>query len=222
MRDGAKLFASVYVPKDVFSDSKSYPIIMQRTGYGVPPYGIEEYRTNLGPSEMFAREKFIFVYADVRGRYLSEGKYVVIRPHNPNKGPKDVDENSDTYDTIDWLIHNVPGNTGKVGMWGISQPGFYVTAGMIDAHPALVAVSPQAPVTDYYMGDDSYHNGAFMLAHRFNFYMGFRDREGDPETPQPTLPFQFGTPDGYDFYLSLGSLRTRMRSTSSISSRCGI
>jgi len=207
MRDGIKLFTSVYVPKDVFSDGKKYPIVMQRTGYGVPPYGIEQYRANLGPSELFAREKFIFVYQDVRGRYLSEGQYVVIRPHKPVKsGPKDTDENTDTYDTIEWMIHNVPGNTGKVGMWGISQPGFYVTAGMIDAHPALVAVSPQAPVTDYYMGDDSYHNGAFMLAHRFNFYMGFRDREGDPERPQPTLPFQFGTPDGYDFYLSLGSL----------------
>lgn len=207
MRDGVKLFTSVYVPKDVFTDNRSYPILMQRTGYGVPPYGIEEYRSNLGPSELFAREKFIFVYQDVRGRYLSEGDYVVIRPHKPVKnGPKDTDENTDTYDTIDWLIHKVPGNTGKVGMWGISQPGFYVTAGMIDAHPALVAVSPQAPVTDYYMGDDSYHNGAFMLAHRFAFYMGFRARAGDPEPPQPTLPFQFGTPDGYNFYLAMGSL----------------
>ncbi len=207
MRDGVKLFTSVYVPKDVFIDNRTYPILLQRTGYGVAPYGIEQYRSNLGPSELFAREKFIFAYQDVRGRYLSEGEYVVIRPHKPVKnGPKDTDENTDTYDTIDWLIHQVPGNTGKVGMWGISQPGFYATAGMIDAHPALVAVSPQAPVTDYYMGDDSYHNGAFMLAHRFAFYMGFRAREGDPEPPQPTLPFQFGTPDGYDFYLAMGSL----------------
>ncbi len=207
MRDGVKLFTAVYIPKDVFSDNKTYPMMMQRTGYGVPPYGIEQYPNNLGPSDFFAREKFIFVYQDVRGRYLSEGKYVLIRAHNPAKnGPKDTDENSDTYDAIEWLIHNVPGNTGKVGMWGISQPGFYVTAGMIDAHPALAAVSPQAPVTDYYMNDDVYHNGAFMLAHRFNFYMGFRDREGEPEPPQPALPFQFGTPDGYDFFLSMGSL----------------
>ena len=207
MRDGAKLFTSVYVPKDVFIDNRTYPIVMERTGYSVAPYGIEQYRASLGPSELFAREKFIFVYQDVRGRYLSEGEYIVIRPHKPVKsGPGDIDESTDTYDTIDWLIHHVPGNTGKVGMWGISQPGFYVTAGMIDAHPALVAVAPQAPVTDYFMGDDSYHNGAFMLAHRFAFYMGFRPREGEPETPQPTLPFQFGTPDGYDFYLSMGSL----------------
>ena len=99
-------------------------------------------------------------------------------------GPKDTDESTDTYDTIDWLVKHVPGNNGKVGIWGISQPGFYATAGMIDAHPALVAVAPQAPVTDYYMGDDVYHNGAFMLAHRFSFYMGFRNREGDPAPPR--------------------------------------
>jgi putative CocE/NonD family hydrolase len=207
MRDGIKLFTSVYVPKDVFTDGRTYPILMQRTGYGVAPYGIEQYRANLGPSDLFAREKFIFVYQDVRGRYMSEGEYIVIRPHKPVKsGPKDVDESTDTYDTVEWLIHNLPGNTGKVGMYGISQPGFYVSAGMIDAHPALVAVAPQAPVTDYYMGDDSYHNGAFMLAHRFSFYMGFHLRTGDPAPPPTTAPFQFGTPDGYDFYLQMGSL----------------
>ena len=207
MRDGVKLFTSVYIPKDVFNENRTYPMMLQRTGYSVAPYGIDQYRANLGPSELFARDKFIFVYQDIRGRYLSEGDYVVIRPHKPVKnGPKDTDESTDTYDTIDWLVKNVPGNTGKVGMYGISQPGFYATAGMIDAHPALVASAPQAPVTDYYMGDDSYHNGAFMLAHRFNFYMGFRAREGDPEPPQPALPFQFGTPDGYEFFLEMGSL----------------
>lgn len=206
MRDGVKLFTSVYIPKDVFSDGKRYPIMLQRTGYSVAPYGIEQYRTSLGPSELFAREQFIFVYQDVRGRYLSEGEYVVIRPHNPKKSARDIDESTDTYDTIDWLVKNLPGNTGKVGMYGISQPGFYVSAGMIDAHPALVAAAPQAPVTDYYMGDDSYHNGAFMLAHRFAFYMGFRLREGEPAPPPQPTPFQFGTPDGYDFYLDLGPL----------------
>jgi putative CocE/NonD family hydrolase len=207
MRDGVKLFTSVYVPKDVFSEGRTYPIMLQRTGYSVAPYGIEQYRGNLGPSELFAREKFIFAYQDVRGRYMSEGQYVVIRPHKPVKSsPQDIDESTDTYDAVDWLIRHVPGAVPKVGMYGISQPGFYVTAGMIDAHPALVAAAPQAPVTDYYMGDDSYHNGAFMLAHRFAFYMGFRQREGDPEAPAPNIPFQFGTPDGYDFYLELGSL----------------
>src|SRR5262245_23898200 len=208
MRDGVKLFTSVYVPKDVFTDGRTYPIMMQRTGYSVAPYGIEQYRANLGPSDLFAREKFIFVYQDIRGRYMSEGDYVVIRPHKPVKsGPKDTDESTDTWDTIDWLVKHLPGNNGKVGMYGISQPGFYATAGMIDAHPALAAVAPQAPVTDYYMGDDSYHNGAFMLAHRFAFYQGFRAREGgDPEVPPASPAFQFGTPDGYNFYLELGSL----------------
>jgi putative CocE/NonD family hydrolase len=207
MRDGAKLFTSVYIPKDVFSDARTYPILMQRTGYNVGPYGADQYRAALGPSELFERDKFIFVYQDVRGRFMSEGEFITIRPHKPLKsGPKDTDESTDTFDTIAWLIKNVPGNTGKVGMWGISQPGFYATAGMIDAHPALVAVSPQAPVTDYFMGDDVYHNGAFMLAHRFAFYQGFRNRVGEPAPPPRAIPFDFGTTDGYDFYLSMGSL----------------
>jgi putative CocE/NonD family hydrolase len=207
MRDGVRLFTAVYVPKDVFADGKTYPIMMQRTPYSVPPYGVDQYPATLGPSELFARDKFIFAYQDVRGRYMSEGEYVVNRPYKPAKNsPKDIDESTDTYDTVAWLIQNVPGNSGKVGMWGLSQPGFYATAGMIDAHPALVAVSPQAPVTDYYMGDDVYHNGAFMLAHRFSFYMSFQPRDGDPAPPKPRVPFQYGTPDGYQFYLDLGPL----------------
>ncbi len=207
MRDGVNLFTAVYVPKDVFSDGKTYPLMIVRTPYGISPYGVDQYPAILGPSEFFTRDKFIFVYQDVRGRYMSEGQYTVNRPHKAVKaGPSDTDESTDTYDTVDWLIHHIAGNTGKAGMWGISQPGFYATAGMIDAHPALVAVSPQAPVTDYYLGDDVYHNGAFMLAHRFSFYLGFQPREGDPEPPKPRLPFQYGTPDGYQFYLDLGPL----------------
>lgn len=207
MRDGVKLFTSVYIPKDVFGDGRTYPILLTRTPYNVAPYGIDQYRAGVGPSELFEKEKFIFAYQDVRGRFMSEGQYVLIRPHMPVKsGPQDTDESTDTYDTIDWLVKHVPGNTGKVGMYGISQPGFYVTAGMIDAHPALVAVAPQAPVTDYYMGDDVYHNGAFMLAHRFSFYMAFRGRVGEPAPPPLALPFQYGTPDGYDFFLGMGSL----------------
>jgi len=207
MRDGVRLFTAVYVPKDVFSEGKTYPIMMIRTPYSIPPYGVDQYPAVLGPSELFTRDKFIFVYQDVRGRYMSEGEYTINRPHKPAKnGPKDTDESTDTYDTIAWLLQNVPGNTGKAGLWGVSQPGFYATAGMIDAHPALVAVSPQAPVTDYYMGDDVYHNGAFMLAHRFSFYMGFQPREGEPEPPKPALPFRYGTTDGYEFYLDMGPL----------------
>ena len=130
-----------------------------------------------------------------------------MKPHLANKlGPKDTDESTDTYDTIEWLIHHVPGCEPKVGMWGISQPGFYASAGMINAHPALLAVSPQAPVTDYYLGDDDYHNGAFMLAANFGFYQNFRPRAGEPAPPQPALRPDFGTTDGYQFFLDMGSL----------------
>jgi putative CocE/NonD family hydrolase len=206
-RDGMRLFVSVYVPKDVFTEGRTYPVMMSRTPYSVAPYGVDQYRAALGPSELFSKEKFIFVYADVRGRYLSEGAPTQLKPHVANKaGAKKTDESTDTYDTIDWLIHHVPGCEPKVGLWGISQPGFYASAGMIDAHPALLAVSPQAPVTDYYLGDDDYHNGAFMLAANFGFYQNFKPRTGDPAPPEPALPARFGTPDGYRFFLDMGSL----------------
>ena len=209
MRDGVKLFTSVYVPKDAAGEGKTYPIMLERTPYSVRPYGEDQYPAALGPSDLFAREKFIFAYQDVRGRNLSEGEYSPIRPYKPvKKDARDTDESTDSYDTIDYLVKNVPNNTGKVGIWGISQPGFYATAAMLDAHPALVAASPQAPVTDYYLGDDSYHNGAFMLAHRFSFYQGFKLREdgAPPTVPTVVTPFDYGTPDSYDFYLALGSL----------------
>lgn len=207
MRDGVKLFTSVYVPKDVVADGKTYPILLTRTPYNVKPYGADQFRGDLGPSELFARDKFIFVYQDVRGRYMSEGDFTIIRPYKPVKNsPKDTDESSDAYDTIDWLIKNIPGNSGKVGIWGISQPGFFASAALIDAHPALVAVAPQAPVTDYYLGDDSYHNGAFMLAHRFSFYQGFKPQVEPGPPPPQTVPFDYGTPDAYEFYLTMGPL----------------
>lgn len=202
MRDGIRLFTSVYVPKTCATPQ---PIVMQRTPYSVAPYGIDNYRTTIGPSEHFLKEGVIAVYQDVRGRYLSEGDWVEVRPHNPKKTAKDIDESSDTYDTIDWLVKHVPCNNGRVGMWGISYPGFYVSAGMIDAHPALKAVSPQAPVTDYFLGDDSFHNGAFMLAANFGFYTNFPVRP-QPTRPEPRPAYDFGTPSGYDFYLQMGPL----------------
>ncbi|HEY1378546.1 MAG TPA: CocE/NonD family hydrolase [Gemmataceae bacterium] len=201
MRDGAKLFTAVYVPKD---DSKPYPVLMTRTPYSVGPYGADRYKSDLGPSPQFAKEGYVFVYQDVRGRYLSEGEYVNVRPQNPHKGPRDVDESTDTYDTIDWLVKHVP-NNGRVGQYGISYPGFYTAAGMIDAHPALKAASPQAPVTDWFVGDDFHHNGALFLPHAFNFLANF----GRPR-PEPTTKngprFEHGTPDGYDFFLKMGPL----------------
>ncbi len=204
MRDGVKLFTSVYVPK---SCGTPYPILLNRTPYSVAPYGVDQYRSQIGPSDHFMKDGFIVAYQDVRGRYMSEGSWTEVRPHIPNKQQgSETDESTDTWDTIEWLVEHIPCNNGRVGMWGISYPGFYVSAGMIDAHPALKAVSPQAPVTDYFLGDDSFHNGAFMLAANFGFYTGFRVREGGPQPPEARVPFDYGTADGYDFYLGLGPL----------------
>src|SRR5262249_43056233 len=148
MRDGVRLFTSIYTPKDT---SQQYPILMMRTPYSVGPYGKDAYRSSLGPNYLFTKEGYIFVYQDVRGCYMSEGKFVDMRPHIDKKTTKqDIDESSDTYDTIEWLLGNIPNHDGKVGQWGISYPGFYSSAGMIDAHPALRAVSPQAPIADWF------------------------------------------------------------------------
>lgn len=204
MRDGTKLFTSVYLPKDT---SKTYPIMMQRTPYSVGPYGIDNYRPGLGPSDGFATEGFIFVYQDVRGRYLSEGTFVDVPQHKQSlTGPRDFDESTDTYDTIEWLVKNLPRNNGKVGMWGISYPGFYAAFSLIHAHPALKAVSPQAPMGDVGDGDDSYHNGALFLAANFGFFTSFKPRGPVPERSSPRDRFEFGTPDQYDFYLRMGPL----------------
>ena len=204
MRDGARLFTSVYSPK---ACDAPHPILLNRTPYSVAPYGVDLYRESIGPSEHFTKAGFIVAYQDVRGRYMSDGTWVEVRPHNPAKTSlQDTDESTDTWDTIDWLVKHVPCNNGRVGMWGISYPGFYVSAGMIDAHPALKAVSPQAPVTDYYLGDDAFHNGAFMLAANFGFYTFFKPRPGDPQPPQQGLRFEYGTPSGYEFFLRMGSL----------------
>lgn len=203
MRDGVKLFTSIYAPKD---QSQKYPIMLNRTPYSVSPYGANTYKDALGPSENFQKEKFIFVYQDVRGKFMSEGEWVEVRPYKPKKnGPKDIDESSDTYDTIEWLLKNVPNNNGRVGMWGISYPGFYTSMGVIDAHPALKAASPQAPIADWFIGDDWHHNGTFFLPHAFNFYATL----GKPR-PEPTKEFPprfvHGTPDGYRFFLDMGPL----------------
>ena len=201
MRDGVHLFTSVYVPKDT---SHSYPFLIDRTPYSVAPYGVDKYRTHLGPSPDFDKSGYIFVFQDVRGRYMSEGHFVEMTPHiDHKKSNKDVDDSSDLYDTIDWLLKNVPNNNGKAGIWGISYPGFYTSASMIDSHPALKAASPEAPMTNLFMGDDAYHGGAFMLAANFGFYAFFRPQD-NPQLPQPSVPFDFGTKNGYKFYLNVG------------------
>jgi uncharacterized protein len=203
LRDGVKLFTSVYVPKDT---TQKYPMIMQRTPYSVAPYGPDAYRSQLGPSLPFAKEGFIFVYQDVRGRNLSEGDFMWMKPFKPKKtSPKDTDEATDTWDTIEWLLKNIPNNNGRVGMWGISYPGHYSAQALIDPHPALKAVSPQAPMADNWLGDDMHHNGALFLAHAFNFIIGF----GRPRTgpgPQGGPRFDHGMNDGYKFFLEMGAL----------------
>ena len=198
MRDGARLFTAVYAPKD---GSQRYPFLITRTPYSVSPYGVDQYPAQLGPSDHFQKDGFIFVYQDARGRYMSEGEFQQVRPFNPSKGPRDVDESTDTYDTIEWLLKNVPNNNGRAGMIGISQPGFHVAASIINSHPALKAASPQAPTADYYMGDDVYHNGAFMLGANFGFYSAFVPRGVTPEPPKPALRFDPATPDMYEFFL---------------------
>jgi putative CocE/NonD family hydrolase len=204
MRDGVKLFTSVYVPKD---DTKPYPILLSRTPYSVAPYGIDNYRTSVGPSELAAREGYIFAYQDVRGRWMSGGEFVNMTPHKAQKrGPTDVDESTDTYDAIDWLVKHVPNNNGRVGTYGISYPGFYTAAGMIDSHPAHKAASPQAPIADWFVGDDFHHNGALYLPHAFNFFNGFGRARPGPTTAPPGPLVDHGTMDGYQFFYDLGPM----------------
>jgi putative CocE/NonD family hydrolase len=201
MRDGVKLMTSVFVPKDT---TKTYPILMKRTPYNVSPYGDDKYPARLGPSEHFVKAGYIFVNQDVRGRFASEGEFIQVTPHNPNKTkPTDVDESSDTYDTIEWLLKNVPQHNGRVGMYGISYPGFYAAAGMIDAHPALKAVSPQAPVGDWYF-DDFLHHGSFFLAHAFKWLSGNATERQTPTT-EPAIPYVYPMSDGYKMFLEAGS-----------------
>jgi len=205
MRDGVKLFTAIYEPKDT---KQKYPIMFDRTCYSIAPYGPDNFRTVLGPDELFAREGYIFVYQDVRGRYMSEGEYEDVRPYIPNKSGKQIDETSDTYDTVDWLIKNVANNNGRVGVYGISYPGFYTSMAGIDGHPAVKAISPQAPVSDWFHGDDMHHNGAFFLAQNFNFYAYFGQQRTTPTGTNDYLkPFPWGTPDGYKFYLQMGGLK---------------
>ncbi|MFM9911801.1 MAG: CocE/NonD family hydrolase, partial [Chitinophagaceae bacterium] len=203
MRDGVNLFTVLYTPKDT---SEIYPIIMERTPYSCAPYGVGKFPTGLGPNKLLDQEKYIFVVQDVRGRYKSEGNFEEMTPGVFNKKDKKlVDESSDTFDTIEWLLKNTR-NNGKVGLFGISYPGFYASASLPNAHPAIKAVSPQAPVTDEFIGDDCYHNGAFFLLDNFDFYNYFdgkKDANGENYAPV----FKSRTNDAYSFFLKMGPLK---------------
>ena len=205
MRDGVKLFTSIYEPKD---KSVKYPILMMRTPYNVRPYG-DTIKNLLGPNQLYAREGYIFVYQDVRGRWMSEGQFEDVRPDIENRTPKDIDESTDAYDTIDWLVKNVGNNNGRVGIYGISYPGFYASAGSIDSHPALKACSPQAPVSDWFRGDDMHHNGALFLAQNYHFFSSFGQPRPTPTSENKYLKPWTGrqTPDDYDYFLDAGGLK---------------
>jgi putative CocE/NonD family hydrolase len=206
MRDGTRLFTVVYVPKDA---SKSYPFMINRTPYsagvyadGELHYGEDWFPTSIGPSKEFEDAGYIFVKQDVRGRYMSEGRWQEMTPHaKANRAAGEGQESQDMFDTMEWLLRHVPNNNGKAGIYGISYPGFYTAASIIDSHPAIKAASPQAPVTDLYMGDDSYHGGAFMLAANFGFYANFVEQKNPTTGPKNRESFDYGAADAYDFFL---------------------
>ncbi|PIQ11042.1 MAG: X-Pro dipeptidyl-peptidase [Ignavibacteriales bacterium CG18_big_fil_WC_8_21_14_2_50_31_20] len=200
MRDGNKLYTVVYAPKD---NSEKYPFLITRTPYSSGPYEKDKYR-NI--PEYLIAEKFIFVYQDVRGKFMSEGKFVDMRPYNPNKIGNEFDEASDTYDTIEWLLNNIPNNNGKVGIYGISYPGFYSAMSLNNSHPALKAVSPQAPIADWFIGDDMHHNGAFTLSLSYVFFSSFGVERSEPTASWNTRIVDL-TGDSYNYFLKLGALK---------------
>ena len=201
MRDGTKLFTAIYAPKDT---SQKYPILFSRTPYSCQPYGEDQFRSAIGPSETMMKEGYIVVYQDVRGRWMSEGTYDNMRAYIPNKKGKQFDEASDTYDSIDWLVKNIPNNNGRVGTWGISYPGFYTTYSLLDAHPALKAASPQASIGDFYF-DDFHHNGAYLLSYwRATAVFGY-EKTKPTQSPWYAFP-NLGTQDQYQFFLDAGPL----------------
>jgi putative CocE/NonD family hydrolase len=203
MRDGTRLFTIVYTPTD---QSQQYPVLLYRTPYSIPPYGPDQYRAMLGPSPEFDRDGYIFVFQDVRGKFRSEGAFEVMRPlarYVPDS--HGVDESTDNYDTIEWVLANVPNHNGRVGQWGISYSGWQTVMGMVDAHPALKASSPQASPSDMFIGDDWHHNGAFRLMYAFSWLSGNARLRAGP-TESRGARFDYGTPWGYKFFLDLGTV----------------
>ncbi len=200
MRDGVRLYTAIYVP----TGAGPFPVLLHRTCYGVGPYGPDAYPDELGPSATLAREGFIFVYQDVRGKMMSEGRFQEMTPLRDGRG---VDEATDAWDTIDWVLRQVPGNNGRVGAWGISYPGFYAACALVGAHPALKAVSPQAPISDLFAGDDDHHNGALFLAQTFWFDAVYAWPRPRPTAVEPAPPaFAAHHPDAYQFFLDMGAL----------------
>ncbi|MEC5394243.1 CocE/NonD family hydrolase [Bergeyella sp. RCAD1439] len=206
MRDGIKLFTAIYIPKDI-AKSQKYPFLMQRTCYSIAPYGENEYRSSLGPNPFLMKEKYIFVYQDVRGRYMSEGTFTNMTPQVSRKTRQNVDESTDTYDTIEWLLKNIPHHNGKVGQYGTSYPGFYTAVGTLSRHPALVASSPQAPIADFWH-DDFMHNGRFMLGYFRTFpVFGVPKTKAENKAWYSDSMIKTSSEDGLKFYRELGTLK---------------
>lgn len=208
MRDGAKLFTLVYIPKD---KSRKWPILMNRTCYNASNYG--DFKTYSHPSMFLVRDGYILVFQDVRGRYMSDGQFNNMTPNIPGNDPKnkkDIDESSDTWDSIDWLVKNLPNNNGRAGIYGISYPGFYSAASLPDAHPALKAVSPQAPVSDFFF-DDFHHMGAYLESYTAAFAVfGYQKPDttrNDWFIPQLMRFYGKKPKDAYDFFLRMGPLK---------------
>ncbi len=207
MRDGVRLLTSVLVPRDA-SAWKPYPMLLMRSPFGVGPYGPDEYFPVGAQTVALLQAGYIFARQDVRGRLMSEGDFTHVTPHRPDKRTaSDVDESTDTWDTVEWLLAHVPDHNGRVGIFGISYVGFFTAAGIIDTHPAIKAASPQAPVADLFLGDDWFHGGAFMLAHAFSSAYAYRPQSGPTRPPKVDVPFDWGTEDGYEFFLTAGPVR---------------
>jgi putative CocE/NonD family hydrolase len=210
MRDGVRLHTTIYVPRNTM---EKLPFLLFETPYGTPPYGPNAYRNHLGLSEYshsMEDEGFIFVFQDLRGKFLSEGQYISMRPIIPNKVGTQTDGSTDTFDTIEWLLKNVRGNNGRVGLWGISASATAVLWGLVNPHPAIKAASPQAPAVDMFIGDDFHHNGAFRLAYTF-FWLSRNASARSGPSQQDSKPFDFGTPDGYRFFSEMGPLTNANR-----------
>ena len=206
MRDGVKLYTVIYIPRDSVG---KFPILMERTPYSAGPYGEDQYARRIGPNPELMKGKYIFVYQDVRGRYMSEGDFREMTPNDP--AHKIPDESTDTFDTIEWLLANLGNHNGRVGLYGISYTCFYASAALPDAHPALKAVSPQAPVTDEFLGDDANHKGAFFLMDNFGFMSYFDAPRKGPVEDYESNVINEKYKDAYAFFLQLGALKNTLK-----------
>lgn len=214
MRDGVKLFTSVYIPKNT---EETHPFLMTRTPYSCRPYGEDKFpEIWKSYKKKYFEEGYIMVFQDVRGRWMSEGKFKDVRPFIENKKGNEIDESSDTYDTTEWLLKHIKNNNGKVGVFGVSYPGFYSTMAVASNHPAIKAVSPQAPVTNWFIGDDFHHNGAFFMMDAFSFYSVIGSCFGIPH-PKPVSiganSVGFPIRDNYKYYLEVGAIKNLTKLT---------